>query len=76
MLGLALGYVTHRSGSIAPAMLMHLVYNLMGTLGSDLIYSYLPAPFLILLITNVIALVYAFRLLRPEQGRGAAAMQA
>ena len=76
VLGLALGYVTHRSGSIAPAMLMHLVYNLMGTLGSDLIYSYLPAPFLILLITNVIALVYAFRLLRPEQGRGAAATQA
>lgn len=76
VLGLALGYVTHRSGSIAPAMLMHLVYNLMGTLGSDLIYSYLPAPFLILLITNVIALVYAFRLLRPEQGGGAAAMQA
>lgn len=76
VLGLALGYVTHRSGSLAPAMLMHLVYNLMGTLGSDLIYSYLPAPFLILLITNVIALVYAFRLLRPEQGRGAAAMQA
>lgn len=76
VLGLALGYVTHRSGSIAPAMLMHLVYNLMGTLGSDLIYSYLPAPFLILLITNVIALVYAFRLLQPEQGRGAAAMQA
>ncbi|CDD41040.1 putative uncharacterized protein [Collinsella sp. CAG:398] len=76
VLGLALGYVTHRSGSIAPAMLMHLVYNLMGTLGSDLIYSYLPAPFLILLITNVIALVYAFRLLRPKQGRGAAAMQA
>lgn len=76
VLGLALGYVTHRSGSIAPAMLMHLVYNLMGTLGSDLIYSYLPAPFLILLITDVIALVYAFRLLRPEQGRGAAAMQA
>ncbi len=76
VLGLALGYVTHRSGSIASAMLMHLVYNLMGTLGSDLIYSYLPAPFLILLITNVIALVYAFRLLRPEQGRGAAAMQA
>lgn len=75
VLGLALGYVTHRSGSIAPAMLMHLVYNLMGTLGSDLIYSYLPAPFLILLITNVIALVYAFRLLRPEQGRGAAAVQ-
>ena len=76
VLGLALGYVTHRSGSIAPAMLMHLVYNLMGTLGSDLIYSYLPAPFLILLVTNVVALVYAFRLLRPEQGRGAAAMQA
>ena len=76
VLGLALGYVTHRSGSIAPAMLMHLVYNLMGTLGSDLIYSYLPAPFLILLITNVVALVYAFRLLRPKQGRGAAAMQA
>ena len=76
VLGLARGYVTHRSGSIAPAMLMHLVYNLMGTLGSDLIYSYLPAPFLILLITNVIALVYAFRLLRPERGRSAAAMQA
>ena len=76
VLGRAHGYVTHRSGSIAPAMLMHLVYNLMGTLGSDLIYSYLPAPFLILLISNVIALVYAFRLLRPEQGRGAAAMQA
>lgn len=76
VLGLALGYVTHRSGSIAPAMLMHLVYNLMGTLGSDLIYSYLPAPFLVLLVTNVVALVYAFRLLRPERGRGAAAMQA
>lgn len=76
VLGLALGYVTNRSGSIAPAMLMHLVYNLMGTLGSDLIYSYLPAPFLILLITNDIALVYAFRLLRPERRRGAAAMQA
>lgn len=76
VLGLALGYVTHRSGSIAPAMLMHLVYNLMGTLGSDLIYSYLPAPFLILLVTNVIALVYAFRLLRPERGHGAAAVQA
>lgn len=76
VLGLALGYVTHRSGSIAPAILMHLVYNLMGTLGSDLIYSYLPAPFLILLVTNVTALVYAFRQLRPKQGRGAAAMQA
>lgn len=76
VLGLALGYVTHRSGSIAPAMLMHFVYNLMGTLGSDLIYSYLPAPFLILLVTNVVALVYAFRLLRPERGRGAAAVQA
>lgn len=76
VLGLALGYVTYRSGSIAPAMLMHLVYNLMGTLGSDLIYSYLPAPFLILLVTNVIALVYAFRLLGPERGRGAAAVQA
>lgn len=76
VLGLALGYVTHRSGSIAPAMLMHLVYNLMGTLGSDLIYSYLPAPFLILLVTNVVALVYAFRLLRPERGHSAAAMQA
>lgn len=76
VLGLALGYVTHRSRSIAPAMLMHLVYNLMGTLGSDLIYSYLPAPFLILLVTNVVALVYAFRLLRPERGRGAAAVQA
>lgn len=76
VLGLALGYVTHRSGSIAPAMLMHLVYNLMGTLGSDLIYSYLPAPFLILLVTNVVALVYAFRLLRPERGSGAAAVQA
>lgn len=76
VLGLALGHVTHRSGSIAPAMLMHLVYNLMGTLGSDLIYSYLPAPFLILLVTNVVALVYAFRLLRPERGRGAAAVQA
>lgn len=76
VLGLALGYVTHRSGSIAPAMLVHLVYNLMGTLGSDLIYSYLPAPFLILLVTNVVALVYAFRLLRPERGRGAAAVQA
>lgn len=76
VLGLALGYVTHRSGSIAPAMLMHLVYNLMGTLGSDLIYSYLPAPFLILLVTNVVALVYAFRLLRPERGHGAAAVQA
>lgn len=75
VLGLALGYVTHRSGSIAPAVLMHLVYNLMGTLGSDLIYSYLPAPFLILLVTNVVALVYAFRLLRPERGRGAAAVQ-
>ena len=74
VLGLALGYVTHRSGSIAPAMLMHLVYNLMGTLGSDLIYSYLPAPFLILLVTNVVALVYAFRLLRPERGHGAAAV--
>ena len=68
VLGVALGYVTHRSGSIAPAVLMHLVYNLMGTLGSDLIYSYLPAPFLILLVTNVVALVYAFRLLRPERG--------
>lgn len=76
VLGLALGYVTHRSGSIAPAMLMHLVYNLMGTLGSDLIYSYLPAPFLILLVTNVVALVYTFRLLRPERGHSAAAMQA
>ena len=76
VLGLALGYVTHQSGSIAPAMLMHLVYNLMGTLGSDLIYSYLPAPFLILLVTNVVALVYAFRLLRPERGHGAAAVQA
>ncbi len=76
VLGLALGYVTHRSGSIAPTMLMHLVYNLMGTLGSDLIYSYLPAPFLILLVTNVVALAYAFRLLRPERGHGAAAVQA
>lgn len=76
VLGVALGYVTHRSGSIAPAVLMHLVYNLMGTLGSDLLYSYLPAPFLILLVTNVVALVYAFRLLRPERGRGAAAVQA
>lgn len=42
VLGLFMGYVAHRSGSIVPAMLMHAVYNLMGTLGSDVIYTVAP----------------------------------
>lgn len=37
VLGLALGYLAHRSGSIAPAMCAHAVYNFTGTLGSDVL---------------------------------------
>lgn len=63
VLGLVLGYVAHRSGSLAPAMLLHCTYNLMGTLGTSLIYDYLPGPFFFLLITNAAALFYAFKLI-------------
>lgn len=63
VLGLVLGYVAHRSGSLAPAMLLHCTYNLMGTLGTGLIYDYLPGPFFFLLITNAAALFCAFKLI-------------
>ena len=43
VLGLALGYVTASGGSIAPPCLCILSTTSWGPLGSDLIYSYLPA---------------------------------
>lgn len=42
VLGLFMGYVAHRTGSVVPAMLLHAVYNLMGTLGTDLLYTFVP----------------------------------
>lgn len=60
VLGLFMGYVAHRSGSIVPAMLMHAVYNLMGTLGSDVIYTVAPwLPFWVELAIGMVFTVGA-----------------
>lgn len=71
LLALAMGYVAHASGSIVPAMVLHLTYNFMGTLGQDLIYEVVPLPFLFLLVTGIIADVYAMRLIARAREDGA-----
>ncbi len=42
VLGLFMGYAAHASGSIVPVMLLHAVYNFMGTMGQDLLYAVAP----------------------------------
>lgn len=42
VLGLFMGYAAHASGSIVPVMLLHAVYNFMGTMGQDLLYAVVP----------------------------------
>lgn len=42
-LGFALGFVAHRYNTLAASMLMHMFYNLMGTLIVDLESRFLPA---------------------------------
>ena len=41
--GFALGFVAHRYNTLAASMLMHMFYNLMGTLIVDLESRFLPA---------------------------------
>ena len=43
LLGVALGFVAHRYNTLAASMLMHMFYNLMGTLIVDLESRFLPA---------------------------------
>ena len=43
LLGFALGFVAHRYNTLAASMLMHMFYNLMGTLIVDLESRFLPA---------------------------------
>lgn len=40
--GLFIGYVAHATGSIVPAMLVHAIYNFMGTIGGDILYAIAP----------------------------------
>lgn len=40
--GLFIGYVAHATGSIVPAMLVHAIYNFMGTIGGDMLYAIAP----------------------------------
>lgn len=42
VLGLFMGYAAHASGSIVPVMLLHAVYNFMGTMGQELLYAVVP----------------------------------
>lgn len=42
VLGLFMGYAAHASGSIVPVMLLHAVYNFMGTMGQELLYAVAP----------------------------------
>lgn len=42
VLGLFMGYAAHASGSIVPVMLLHAVYNFMGTMGQELLYAIAP----------------------------------
>ncbi len=43
LLGFALGFVAHRYNTLTASMLMHMFYNLMGTLIVDLESRFLPA---------------------------------
>lgn len=71
VIGLLLGYLVHKSGSLAPGMLMHAVYNLMGTLGNDVLYTVFADPTLFTFVTCIAALVFAHRLLkRRNEDRG------
>lgn len=68
LLGALFGYLAHRSGSLAPAMLAHLTYNLMGTIGTEAVYAFVPAPFTFLCVAGAAALVLASRLLKGAAG--------
>lgn len=73
VLGLFMGYVVHRSGSVVPAMLMHAVYNLMGTLGSDVLYTLVPwLPFWVELAVGAVLSLGAMISLHDRGGRPAA----
>lgn len=73
VLGLFMGYVAHRSGSVVPAMLMHAVYNLMGTLGSDVLYTLVPwLPFWVELAVGAVLSLGAMISLHDRGGRPAA----
>ncbi len=70
VLALFLGYVAHASGSIMPSMLMHAVYNVMGTIGSDLIYDLAPwLPYWLELTIGLVICVTAVRSLRKTAAR-------
>lgn len=42
VIGLALGYLCHRYGSVIPGMLAHLIFNGMSALFGDLLYVWIP----------------------------------
>ena len=42
LIGLALGYVARRCGSLLPAMALHAVFNLSGTLGAGVLDALVP----------------------------------
>lgn len=70
ILGLFMGYAAHRSGSIVPVMLLHAVYNFMGTLGSDALYTVAPwLPFWLEVAIGAILTIVATLSLRDRGGR-------
>lgn len=65
VLALVLGYVAHASGSIVPSMLMHAVYNVMGTIGNDILFDLVPwLPYWVELAIGLVICVVALRSLR------------
>ena len=70
VLGLFMGYVAHRTGSVVPAMLLHAVYNLMGTLGTEVLYALVPwFPFWLEVAIGLLLTVLAMLSLRDRGGR-------
>ena len=67
MLALFMGYVVHKTGSVMPAMLLHAVYNLMGTLGVDVIAALVPwLPYGVELVLGLCLTILAMLSLRDR----------
>lgn len=70
ILGLVLGYLAHHYRSLAPAMVMHGVYNIWGTLGTDIENMLIGgAPDIVFIVLGIALPVLAFRLIMGEGSR-------
>lgn len=70
ILGLVLGYLADHYRSLAPAMVMHGVYNIWGTLGTDIENMLIGgAPDIVFIVLGIALPVLAFRLIMGEGSR-------